>query len=93
MQNLTIRRDLTMLVAALNHAVEERRLKRGDVPAIPFPPENPAHIRWLNDAELARLFAAAAEISAERGRLSKIERWLHVSYYTACRKAAMQELA
>lgn len=91
-QNPTIRRDLTMLIAALNHAVAEHRMKAGDVPVIALPPENVPRFRWLNDAELAQLFAAAAEISAERGRVSRIERWLHLAYYTARRKAAIEAL-
>ena len=92
-QNPTIRRDLTMLVAALNHAVEEGRTKRGEVPAISLPPENEPRVRWLNDDELARLFEAAAEISADRGRMCRIERWLFLAYYTARRKRAIEQLA
>jgi integrase len=88
----TIRRDLTTLVAALNHAVEEGRMKRGDVPAIPLPPDSEPRVRWLDDAELARLFMAAAEISAERGRMCRIELWLFLAYYTARRKEAIQDL-
>ena len=92
-QNPTVRRDLTMLVAALNHAVDEGRMKRGDVPAIPLPPENAARVRWLKEDELARLFAAAAGISAERGRMCRIERWLFLAYYTARRKKAIEQAA
>jgi integrase len=91
-QNPTVRRDLTMLVAALNHAVAEHRMKAGAVPAIALPPENVPRVRWLNNADLARLFTAAAEISAERGRVSRIELWLHLAYYTARRKAAIESL-
>ena len=91
-QNPTIRRDLTMLIAALNHAVKEGRLKASDIPAIALPAENEPRVRWLDDAELARLFAAAAEISAARGRMSRIERWLFLAYYTARRKAAVEGL-
>ena len=89
----TIRRDLTTLVAAYNHAVKEGKMKRGDVPAIPLPPDSEPRVRWLEDAELARLFAAAAEISAERGRMSRIELWLFLAYYTARRKEAIEDLA
>ena len=92
-QNPTIRRDLTMLVAALNHAVEEGRMKRSEVPAISLPPENEPRVRWLKEDELARLFEAAAEISADRGRMCRIERWLFLAYYTARRKRAIEQLA
>ena len=92
-QNSTIRRDLTMLVAALNHAVAEGRMKAGEVPTIGLPPENEPRVRWLTDAELARLFAAAAAISAEKGRMSRVELWLFLAYYTARRKAAIEGLA
>jgi integrase len=92
-QNPTIRRDLTLLVAALNHSVAQHRMKASEVPHIDLPPENGPRVRWLTDAELARLFAAAAEISAEKGRVSRIERWLHIAYYAARRKAAVEGLA
>jgi integrase len=92
-QRPTVRRDLTMLVAALNHAVKEGRMKVGDVPAIALPPENEPRLRWLSDAETARAFTVAAEISAERSRMSRVERWLFIAYHTGRRKAAVEGLA
>lgn len=91
-QSPTIRRDLTHLISALNHAVKKQRLKRAEVPHIELPPENQPRERYLSEAEIARAFAAAAEISAERGRLCRIERWLHIALYTGRRKAAVEEL-
>lgn len=87
----TVRRELVVLVAALNHAVKEHRLPRNDVPHVKLPPEGAARQRWLTDDEMARLFAAAAQ-DRPGGRLSRVERWLHLAYYTARRKEAVETL-
>jgi integrase len=87
----TIRRELGVLVAALNHAVAEKRLKRTDLPSIPLPePSQPREV-WLTEAEVARLAAKAAEVRPD-GRLSRIERFVALAYYTAARKRALEEL-
>lgn len=85
----TVRRELTVLVAALNHAVREHRLAQA--PAVPLPADSDPCEDWLTEGEVARLFAAAA---ADRpgGRLSRVERWLHLAYHTARRTEAIETL-
>jgi integrase len=90
-QSGTVRRELGVLKAALNHAVSENRLSRGEVPAITLPPDSAPRERWLDDDEVARLFAAAAAFRPD-GRLSRVERWLHLAYYTGRRRAAIEHL-
>lgn len=87
----TVRRELVVLVAALNHAVKEHRLARNDVPHIKLPPEGKARQRWLTDDEMARLFTATAR-DRPGGRLSRVERWLHLAYFTGRRKEAIETL-
>lgn len=87
----TIRRELGVLVAALNHAVREGRMKRGDVPSIPLPDSSPPRDRWLTEQEVALLFATAL---GERGvnRLPRAYRFVMLAYYTAARKRAAETL-
>ncbi len=87
----TVRRELITLVAALNHAVAEGRLSRADLPTITLPAEGPRRERYLTDDEVAHLFALAAQHRPD-GRLSRVERWLHLAYYTARRKTAITRL-
>lgn len=86
----TVARELTVLVAAFNHAVRERRLAAGDVPAITRPPQAEAKDRWLTHEELAKLFAAA--LGEAPNRLPRIYRFIALAYYTASRKGALQGL-
>lgn len=88
----TIRRDLVMLVAALNHAVKEGAMKAGEVPAIALPPGGEPRARWLTDAEVAALFAAAEASRHQDGRMARVERWLFLAYFTGRRKAAIERL-
>lgn len=53
----TIRRELTVLSAALNYAVEEKKLTAAAAVTMPDPP--PGRERWLTRNEAARLLAAA----------------------------------
>lgn len=87
-QGSTVRRELGILVAALNHAVRERRLPRGDMPSIILPDSNPPRERWLTDAEVRRLM----ETSRGVGRLPRAHRFIFLAYYTAGRKRALETL-
>ena len=87
----TVRRELGVLKAALRHAVSEGRLRAGDVPAIALPPASEPRERWLTDGEMARLWDAAKAGRTE-GRLSRVEVWLHLAYYTGRRKRAIETL-
>jgi integrase len=86
----TLRRELNVLVAALNHAVRQRRIKSDEVPSILLPPTPPAKDIWLNEAELETLLAAAAKTSDKR--LSRLHRFVVIAAETAARKASILSL-
>jgi integrase len=88
----TVRRELVVLVAALNHAVKEHRLSKADVPVIPLPQDSAPTDDWLTEDEVARLFAAAAATTGTGGRMSRVERWLFLAYHTGRRTKAIETL-
>lgn len=88
----TIRRDLTVLVAALNHAVKAKRLPREDMPTIELPPVPEARDRWLTHEEADRLFAACLVTKAKDGRLPRVYRFVALVLGTASRKTAVLTL-
>ncbi|HRP25387.1 site-specific integrase [Thauera sp.] len=84
----TIRLEVVCLVAAWNAAVKERHLTSDDVPAITPPEDSPPRDRWLNDAEIDRLLAAAEG----PGRMGRAERFVYLALDTGARRTAIQEL-
>lgn len=88
----TIRRQLGVLIAAMNHAVAEKRLKPTDLPPIPLPEAAPPRDRWLTGDEVTKLFETAAARRPDPERLSRVERFVALAYYTAGRKEALQSL-
>jgi integrase len=90
-QGPTVRRELGVLVAALNHAADERRLRRGDLPPIPLPESNPPRERWLTEAEVTRLIEAASTEDST-WRMSRVQRFVMLAFYTAGRRTALLEL-
>jgi integrase len=60
----TVRRELAVLVAALNHARKTARLEV--VPHIPMPAAPPPRDRWLDAAEVAKLLETAMTFKHER---------------------------
>ncbi len=85
----TIRRELGQLVAALNHAVDEGRIKARDVPAIPLPEEGEPREMWWTEDEMDALFAASTGRKYEKTP-GRIALFVHLGYYTAARKAAIE---
>ncbi len=81
----TQRRELAILVAAINRAVKHRRLIPGDVPHIELPDASLPRDRWLTRKELARLFKASK-------RHKRCYQFVMLAYYTASRKAAIEGL-
>jgi len=95
----TINRDLTVLTAALNHAVKAKRLTPSDMPTIEKLPPPPAKDRWLTHDEAARLFAAARLTwdwkKAEwitPAKLPRVYKFIALALGTASRKTALLEL-
>lgn len=89
----TCRRELTTLIAAVNHCLKHghlasdglRRDMHGRVALVELPPDSAPRQRWLTHAELAALRAACGET----GRL----RWfLEIAYYTGSRRDAIETL-
>lgn len=79
----TIRRELGVLIAAINHGVAWKRLKPEQVPKIEQPDAPEPKGRWLSHDELRRLRAAAT------GRV----RWfIEIAYYTAARRRSVETL-
>ncbi|MGE4219693.1 MAG: tyrosine-type recombinase/integrase [Alphaproteobacteria bacterium] len=79
----TITGELSCLTAALNHEVKWKRLDKA--PYIEKPGGSQPRERWLTHEELAALFAAAEPDLRLWG-------FCQLAYYTASRRAALQEL-
>lgn len=90
-QGPTIRRELGVLVAALRHAVKERRLQPADMPSLPLPQASQPRDRYLSIEEAERLIAAALEPGGD-GRLTRAGRFALLAYYTAGRSQAVRDL-
>lgn len=78
----TLRRELGVLRAALNWAVEEKWF--AEAPTFGLPPTQPARERWLTREEAARLLAAADT--------PHIRTFLALAIFTAARAEAITEL-
>jgi integrase len=89
-QDSTIRRELVALVAALNHAVKQRRLEGRDVPHIAMPPNPPSRDFWLNEREESAFLGLAAQTSGDR--LSRIHRFVAIALDTAARRKSIETL-
>lgn len=81
----TLRREISVLVAAINHALRNRRIKPGDVPFISMPAAPPGKDRWLTQAEFNRLRDCCA--SNARLRL-----FVELAIATASRRRALETL-
>lgn len=82
----THRRDLSILVAAINRALKHRRIEQSDVPYIELPEAGAPRDRWLTHEELGHLFKASR-------RYTRCYRFVMLAYYTASRKTALETLA
>ena len=89
--------ELRLLTASWAFAIKRRVIAPQDVPILddldlPNPP--PPRERWLREWEVQRLFAAAAEIRAERDevRQLRVERFMWIALATAARRTAILEL-
>lgn len=78
----TIRRQLTVLSASLNHAQKERRIEIA--PFISMPAQSPAKERWLIKKEAIKLLAACEN--------AWLKMFVVLGLYTGQRKAAILEL-
>lgn len=83
----TLRRELTVLRAAINYAVKNNRLTHGSEVWLPDAPE-PLDV-WLTRNEVARLLRAARSLSKARGHLPLA---MLLAIYTGRRKEAVSAL-
>lgn len=79
----TIRRELVVLTAAINHAVKWKRLAKADVPYIEKPTIETGLAPWLFPDELDRLRGAAS---------GRVRSFIEVAYYTAARRESVEQL-
>lgn len=85
----TVRRELGVLQAAVNHSIKWRRFKgisADRIPSIELPPGSPSKPIWLFKPELATLLEVA-ETEDDR-----VFRFLQIAYHTASRKRAVETL-
>jgi integrase len=85
----TLRRELNCLVAAINHAVRQRRLSSADVPHIDLPAAPAPKDLWLTGEQLDKLIAVSA---STYGDMSRIHRFIVIASETASRKTSVVEL-
>ncbi len=81
----TLRRELNMLIAALNHAVKSRRMGAGEMPHIPLPAQPGPKDFWLTEQEVADLLAVCT--TAGRGEL-----FVRIALATAARRRSIETL-
>lgn len=82
----TIARELSVLNAAINHAVKARRLSRADQPFIKLPAASPPRDRWLTHEEADALLKAAR---GDGKTLPRVYRFVALALATASRKGAL----
>lgn len=93
--NHTISRELSVLNAAINHAVKEKRLPKAEQPFIKLPGVSPPRDRWLSFDEADALLSAALERPGPhkpKATLPRIYRFVALAINTASRKSAILEL-
>jgi integrase len=86
----TIRRELGVLIAAINFCADQKKISRNDVPSIPLPAEGDARDFWLVEEELDLIMAAAQPTSAKR--LTRAYRFIALARYTAARRRAIEQI-
>jgi integrase len=103
-KDITIRRELATLTAALNFcatAAGGRLIGKADIETIAMPHPGQPRDRWLTEQEMQALLGAAArsrrQTAEERAagkpaRMSRVERFLWLALFTAARKQAILDL-
>lgn len=86
----TIRRELITLVAALNFAAENKLLKKDEIPNVVLPPVAPPKDFWLSESEVKQYENLASNFN--RGRLSRVYRFVILALETAARKESILSL-
>jgi integrase len=89
----TLRRELGVLIAALNFAVRARKLDPGKVPYIALPPDPAPKDRWLERDEAERLRAACMQRRIYQGVPNlRLRLFVEIALNTAARRGAIEGL-
>lgn len=84
----TVRRELNLLVAAVNHAVRWKRLKPDAVPVVELPPHAPpVDTKFLTKAELKKVFEEAGKDPDPR-----IKAFAVLAYVTGARRKSIERI-
>lgn len=92
----TMRRELNVLVSAIEHARRNKRITIDDVPTIDLPPESPEKDVWLTREQADRLLVVAQgpELDA-KGKVRPLTRarlFISIALGTAARRRAIESL-
>lgn len=90
--NHTISRELSVLNAAINHAVKRKRLPKVEQPFIQLPGVSEPRDRWLSHEEADALLSAALERvdpHTPKGTLPRVYRFVALALNTAARRGAL----
>lgn len=90
--NHTISRELSVLNAAIHHAVKAKRMSKAEQPFIKLPGISPPRERWMTHAEADALLTTALDPvgpHAVKGKLPRVYRFAALALHTASRKTAV----
>lgn len=99
----TIRRELNCLIAALNHAAKQKRVRKDALPHIELPEEPPGKDRWLTFSEADRLREACQWVSKQNpdtglmestktDEITRVRLFVEIALATAQRRHAIESL-
>lgn len=86
----TVRRELSVLIAAVNHATKQRRIPAGMVPVIALPASTAPKTSTFTPGQVDILIAMTAPKDGER--MSRLHRFIWIAMETASRRAAVETL-
>lgn len=87
----TVRRELTVLIAAINHAIKGRVIGYDEKPYIPLPDDSVPRDRWLTREEMNRVYDACP-VDDPAGRMTRAFRFAKIAVNTGARRGAIEEL-
>lgn len=81
----TVRRELSTLAAAANHAIKWGSLPAGDAPRIELPKVEDEKVKWFTKEQLLTIIEEAT------GNFH-LQAFIRIAYYTAARRASIENL-
>ncbi len=86
----TVRREIGVLVAAVNHAIAQRRVMPGVAPRIELPPAGEARSLTLSRDEVMQILEFTKPCAGER--MSRLHRFVWIATETAMRRRSIETL-